>query len=128
MKMSNKYMNDYMKTRYLRRRLEVIEKLGGRCVNCGSTDSLEFDHIDESTKEFTIAKGSSFSEERWQAEIAKCQLLCKTCHITKHSSDFPCGDVRKYWRGCRCSQCRAANARHSREYKRRRRSLNRETD
>jgi len=33
--------------------------LGGRCVRCGATEDLEFDHIDPSTKRFTISGGLS---------------------------------------------------------------------
>lgn len=83
-------MNDYMKSRYLKRRLNAIEKLGGCCKICGEDDYtlLEFDHIDPKTKEFTIAKASSFSEERFNKELDKCQLLCKTCHKIKSSREF----------------------------------------
>lgn len=120
--LSNDYMNSYMKQRYARRRDDAIVSLGGVCVICGSDSDLEFDHIDPDTKDFTIARASSFSEERWQNELSKCQLLCHTCHVSKHREDIPCGSAKKYWRGCRCDDCRQANSLHSREYKRQRRS------
>ncbi len=83
----NSYMNEYMKERWNRRRSKSIALLGGQCVRCGSRDDLEFDHVDPSTKEFTIAKASSFSESRFQAEISKCQLLCSDCHKEKTVED-----------------------------------------
>ena len=83
----NQWMNDYMKQRWAKRRAAAVHALGGCCARCGSTDALEFDHIDPSTKEFTIAKASSFSETRFQSEISKCQLLCRTCHIVKTAED-----------------------------------------
>lgn len=114
----NSYMNNYMKLRYSHRRDEAIEKLGGRCTVCGSSENLEFDHIDANTKEITIARGSSMSETRWLEEISKCQLLCHTCHVDKHKSQFPCNTPQKYWRGCRCQECKLAYREYSREYKR----------
>lgn len=114
----NRYMREYMLRRYVRRREEAIVLLGGRCVVCGAEENLEFDHINPEEKDFTIGSGSSFSDERWNKEISKCQLLCNTCHMDKHRSLHPCGTAQRYWAGCRCSECRAANAAHGREYKR----------
>lgn len=81
----NNYMREYMLRRYYRRRGEAIEKLGGQCKSCGTTDDLEFDHIDPDQKEYSIAKiFTSGSEGKVQAEVAKCQLLCTDCHKKKH--------------------------------------------
>lgn len=111
------YMNAYMKNRYMRRREEALAALGGICNKCGSKENLEFDHINSREKEFTLAKASSFSEIRWQKELLKCQLLCRTCHTEKHKSQAVCGTVQRYWRGCRCRRCTLANALHCRAYK-----------
>jgi 5-methylcytosine-specific restriction endonuclease McrA len=43
------YMRTYIKARRKVRRARLIELLGGQCVRCGSTDELEFDHIDPET-------------------------------------------------------------------------------
>lgn len=80
----NAYMNEYMKKRYTRRRAEAIEQLGGVCVDCGEDENLDLHHLDPSKKSFTIARGSSFSEKRWQEELNKCVLKCKECHIDEH--------------------------------------------
>lgn len=117
---TNEYMNNYMKNRWIRRRQEAVDKLGGLCYDCGSSDNLEFDHIDPATKSFTIASGSSFSEERFWQEIDKCQLLCFECHKKKHA--WKHGTLAGY-RYCKCDQCREAWNTHSREYKRKRRTL-----
>lgn len=77
------YMKDYMLKRWHKRRHTAIEKLGGLCVHCGTTDNLQFDHIDPALKSFSVSKWSSASEKKWQAEIEKCQLLCEMCHIEK---------------------------------------------
>jgi hypothetical protein len=120
--MDNQYMNQYMKKRYVNRRAEAIIYLGGVCVICFTTQNLDFHHENSEEKKFTIAKGSSFSNERFWSEIDKCILLCKDCHHTQHTSTYPCGTPQKYWRGCRCDDCKAANSKHCREYKSRRRS------
>lgn len=120
----NTYMNDYMKSRYQRRRVEAVERLGGKCVACGSVENLEFDHIDPIGKDFTIARASSFAEARWQKELGKCQLLCTDCHKVKHLADNPCGTPRKYWNGCKCVECKAAYSKHHNQYRKNRTSSN----
>jgi hypothetical protein len=65
----------------------LIEKLGGKCVECGCTETLEFDHIDPSTKSFNIAAGYTKPKEVLLEEVAKCQLLCNKCHIEKSKKD-----------------------------------------
>lgn len=63
----------------------MIEQLGCKCKICGSTENLEFDHIDPSTKEFTICSkwSSSVHKDKLESELKKCQLLCKQCHLLK---------------------------------------------
>lgn len=111
------YMNAYMKARYAKRRKEAIIRLGGSCVDCGSLEELEIDHIDPSLKDFALSEGSSYSDARWNAELEKCQLLCKACHTAKHNSKFPCGTAQRFWRGCRCDGCRKAKNNYDKEYK-----------
>ena|SRR6478735_5249227 len=83
----NAYLNQYMKDRWTKRRALAVEKLGGECIECGETESLEFDHIDPSTKIMTVARASSRSEEFFWAEVSKCQLLCKPHHKIKTAQD-----------------------------------------
>lgn len=85
------YMSDYMLNRYHQRRQKIIEKLGGCCVKCGSTENLEIDHIDRSSKEIDIARClSGIKESKLKQELDKCQLLCQKCHNYKtfHESRF----------------------------------------
>ena len=93
------YMNLYMKNRYTKRRAEVVTRLGGICKQCGTTDNLELDHVDPTSKFKTIAKLSSASNVIFEAEITKCQLLCKDCHLEKTITEGSLGDR---YRECIC--------------------------
>jgi RNA polymerase subunit RPABC4/transcription elongation factor Spt4 len=67
---------------------DMMEYLGGKCINCGSTINLEFHHIDPETKLFNITDRCkrSTAQNGWKNtpemfnEINKCQLLCNKCH------------------------------------------------
>lgn len=86
-----RYMNEYMKRRYFQRREHFLSLLGGSCVRCGSTEELDFDHIDSSLKEFSVAKRlASAPMKDLILEMAKCQLLCGPCHHEKslENSDY----------------------------------------
>lgn len=60
-------------------------KLKGPCRVCGSTNQLEFDHIDPSTKVTHRLWG--YSEAKIAAELSKCQVLCRPCHQEKTELD-----------------------------------------
>lgn len=114
--MSNEFMRPYLRERWNNRRSASIEKLGGVCVNCGSKEQLEFDHIEPSTKLFTLSSVPFASEIRWQAELSKCQLLCHSCHKEKSSSEGSFGDDDKEY-NCSCGKVlpsRKAYAGHKR--------------
>lgn len=51
------------------------------CVDCGETDPvvLDFDHV-TGTKQANISTMKSFSWQRIQAEIDKCEVRCANCH------------------------------------------------
>ena len=65
------------------RKQHLVERLGGKCVECGTTHLLEFDHIDPLTKSFTIASKMTSNIEVLYDEVDKCQLLCRYCHYEK---------------------------------------------
>lgn len=125
----NEYMRVYMLARYHRRRAEAVVKLGGKCANCSATSDLEIDHIDSKRKSFDVAKMHSASEEKWNAEIDKCQLLCTECHANKSIHDLgnkralgTHGTVSSY-RYCHCDLCRAAHNLACRDFKRKKRAV-----
>lgn len=83
----------------------------GPCVECGSWDDPQLDHIDRSQK--VSHKIWSWSEERFEIEAAKCQVLCRRCHKNKTYSELSKplvhGTATAYkYRGCRCNDCRVA--------------------
>ena len=83
MKKSVNASNAYSREWTARRRAEFFSDK--RCIACGSVENLELDHIDPSTK---VAKVHfNWSQERRDAEIAKCQVLCHDCHIKKTSDN-----------------------------------------
>lgn len=71
--------------RYLERREFALAELGGKCVKCGSTDSLEIDHISREDKAFAISRPPN--EKAFKEELKKCQLLCYPCHRTKSTEE-----------------------------------------
>lgn len=80
-------MREYMLRLYHERMAKAREQLGGRCVRCGETEDLDFDHVDRKQKSFTIGMMWSLSEVKFQAELMKCQLLCHDCHNKKTTSE-----------------------------------------
>jgi hypothetical protein len=74
-----------------RKRLKVmaVESRGGRCQLCGYNKcvaALDFHHIDESDKEFSLGtRGLTRSWQRIEAEIKKCVLVCANCHREIHA-------------------------------------------
>lgn len=101
-------MADYMLRRYHARRAEAIEILGGTCVECGTAEDLELDHIEPATKTLDLARMWSVARDRYLAELSKCQLLCSPHHREKsrreRGVDHGQGLTGK--RNCRCELCR----------------------
>lgn len=113
----NAYMREYMRKKHAARKAAAIQLLGSKCIQCGSMNNLEFDHIDPSTKSYTIARIYTHSEVKFQTELAKCQLLCESCHKEKHASQAPCGTDARYSAGCRCADCKKAHNLVCKEWK-----------
>ena len=162
---------EYHRLYYYKRRAKMIAYLGVACAHCGSTDQLEFDHIDPALKSFDINENMTLNNPEVRAELDKCQLLCRPCHEAKtaaehraagftHGSIYgfmkvrcdcdECGAAKRAWndernarrrvasgearrlpygrsashgeilmyrRGCKCVECKAANAAYARELK-----------
>ena len=110
---------DFQRQWFAYRRLRGIELLGGQCIQCESTDNLEFDHTDPDSKDLKLRGDHrpgfpwSWSWSRIEEELEKCQLLCGDCHKIKTLEMFPerqHGTVTMYDNsGCRCDLCKEAS-------------------
>lgn len=89
------------------------------CVVCGTTENLELDHINPSTKvSHTIW---SWSEIRRNEELSKCQVLCDKHHMEKsinerkHKTTHGTSMMYKEYR-CRCSICKTWKSNEMKQY------------
>ena len=85
-----------------RRKLKqmAVQLLGGKCQICGYNryiGALDFHHLDESTKEFSLSvRGLTRSWEKIKQEISKCILVCANCHREIHGGLLqPFGKTQK---------------------------------
>lgn len=87
------YMKEYAKTHYdpiaqAERRRKYIQKYNmifntlkiNGCAICGSYVHLEFAHSKHETKKFAISDFFRYNNNEIVEELAKCILLCKSCH------------------------------------------------
>lgn len=93
---------------WLQRRRQKWIAENGPCVVCGSEDRLEVDHIDPATK--LDHKVWSWSKDRREAELAKCQVLCHDHHKDKTRSENVTTEHGTYamrnQHGCTCGECK----------------------
>lgn len=118
----NEKMRAYMLERYHRRRAEFVSEWGGKCIDCGTTDSLEFDHADASSKLLDVGKlFTSYTDSKIRAELDKCVLRCTDCHIIKsRSEDWETvghGEGISGKRNCPCDLCRTKKSDYNRAYR-----------
>jgi len=73
--------------RLIQTRKNVVRKAKEKpCVDCGSEYPpaiMHFDHV-RGEKEFPLSSAHRFSVQRIEAEIAKCDVRCPTCHSLRH--------------------------------------------
>jgi len=79
---------EHMREQRKEKRAHCIEYLGGKCVKCGTTHNLQFDHIKRDTKKYTIAGRVRRNFTILKEELDKCQLLCVDCHKIKTKSEW----------------------------------------
>lgn len=91
------------------------------CALCNSKTDLEIDHIVPSTK--ISHKIWSWSQQRRDEELKKCQILCKACHRKKTNTsmckEITHGTAGGYDRNCRCTKCKAWQSNRMKLYKER---------
>lgn len=107
----------HLLSRYHSRMEAMKDYLGGQCASCSSTEQLQIDHIDPTTKSFNLSKKWGAPWETLKDELAKCQLLCKQCHRLKTSHEnsikiphnagiFKHGSYKmRYANLCKCQEC-----------------------
>jgi 5-methylcytosine-specific restriction endonuclease McrA len=76
------YMRNYQREWMRKRRQAWIDE-NGPCKHCGSTEKLEVDHINPRFKKLNPHGIWSLCEAKRKKELAKCQVLCKSCHLVK---------------------------------------------
>jgi len=119
----NAYMRQYMLDRYHTQREKLLKLLDNKCTKCGSTENLEFDHIDPSTKSFTIGKLNTMAFYKAVEEVKKCQLLCQSCHNSKTINEKGFQEVKgkdvhgtlSSCRYCKCDICKTFKNEYNRE-------------
>ena len=75
----------YFRSYYRKRRKQQLALVSPviACVICNATDNLHIDHIDPSKKCFHVNKRMLNRQE-----LAKCQILCESCHNKKTSKEM----------------------------------------
>lgn len=88
----------YRLRRRERNKLFVLKyKEAHPCVDCGERDprKLDFDHRDPKTKTKRVTDARNDSRKKLLAEIAKCDIRCKTCHKIQNTAQNISGEVRR---------------------------------
>ncbi len=111
----------YRAIKYKRIVTMIKDLLGGKCVVCGTTERLEIDHINMAEKSFDVTRAGSHSRKEVLEEIAKCQLLCHTCHLEKTKRENPRtvghGEGLTGKRNCRCELCGPLKNKYNERYR-----------
>jgi len=77
---------DYWSRRqkWFRKWTELLRITQG-CAVCGTHEGrLEYHHIVPATKLYKISNMATCSEETFLDEVAKCDPLCRSCHMRRH--------------------------------------------
>ena len=79
---------DRVKSAREARKLAAIEKMGGCCADCKQTYPpavYDFHHLEPTAKEHEPKRlFGQKDQDRIDAELAKCVLLCSNCHRLRH--------------------------------------------
>jgi S-adenosylmethionine:tRNA-ribosyltransferase-isomerase (queuine synthetase) len=72
------------KKRVWARKIELIKRLGGKCVKCGITDIrvLDVNHKDPTKKERPKDRKYNWTRrfKEWNKNFSNIELLCSNCH------------------------------------------------
>jgi hypothetical protein len=124
-KESREYKRKRQREWCAKRRAEWFKE-NGPCKHCGSSENLELHHVDRKQKKSHSVW--SWAKERREAELAKCIVLCESCHAMVTKNQAPewgkevhhiHGTNTEYRRGCRCGPCKQAKYEEVRDYRER---------
>lgn len=113
------YIRSYQRRWMAIRRQQWIEA-NGPCRSCGSGVDLEVDHVDPLSKSCNPAMIWSRRAEVRDVELAKCQVLCSSCHSKKtylEGQAFHGTNARYDKYKCRCEPCRKVHSEKMKRYR-----------
>lgn len=87
---------DYVKSLRNRNKIKGIEYKGGKCSICGydkCNSALDFHHLDQTKKDFTISSNMNRAWSKIKIELDKCILVCANCHREIHENLHKLGDI-----------------------------------
>jgi hypothetical protein len=89
----NYYNIANQKKKAILRKLDLINKSGGKCSCCNYNENMAalcFHHIDPKIKSIKLDFRSlgNNSLDTINKEFVKCQLVCSNCHLEIHSNEF----------------------------------------
>lgn len=91
---------------WMRKRREEWFRIHGPCKFCQSWIDLNLHHRDPGQK--VNHRVWSWSKDRRETELSKCDVLCERCHQRLHGNERIVDHGNHgYRRGCRCDICRA---------------------
>lgn len=81
------------KIRGIKRKIDFINLLGGKCSKCGynkNLAALDFHHLNPEQKETPLNFGFllKMKYEKCLKEVKKCIILCANCHREHHNSIY----------------------------------------
>ena len=116
---------EYQRQWMAERRAKALE--GMSCAYCAATEDLHFHHFDPAIK--VSHNVWSWTEERRREELAKCIVLCRSCHVDHHRQNRPqfckrgheLTEANSYWKPGRttreCRTCKRERTKRSAERK-----------
>jgi len=101
----------------LKNKEHFTKLLGGKCSRCNSTEYLRFHHVNEDTKSFNVGEGWGRESKSLEEEVAKCILLCASCH-RQHHVKFKHGYSAYKENVCKCDICHQMYLKYWEDYRR----------
>lgn len=74
-----------------RRKIQIVEYLGGSCARCGYdryVGALHIHHKDPTKKDQNFRHHRNWSWQKLEKELVSCELLCANCHAEEHGFSY----------------------------------------